>query len=278
MNLSTIKFLLNFLCKYNFLFALLLFFLPKEACSQSIIPANDGINTTININNNIFDISGGALSGDGANLFHSLQEFNLSEDQIANFISNPNLVNILTRVTGGNPSIIDGLIQVTGGNSNLFIMNPVGIVFGKNANLNLSGNFTATTATGIGFGKNNWFDAFGNNNYQNLVGNPVEFAFDLDNSGNIINLGNLSISEGQSLTLIGGRVLSTGNVNASGGNITIAAVPGTSKVEISKPGDVVSLVIEPPRDTNGNILPFSDNRFTDFINRRCCRFGDRFKS
>jgi filamentous hemagglutinin family protein len=257
MKLSAINFLGKLLHKNSFLILFLLIFSPQIVHSQSIIPANDGTGTIVNINGNTFNIQGGTFSGDGTNLFHSLQEFGLSKEQIANFIANPNLLNILTRVTGGNPSIVDGLIQVTGGNSNLFIMNPAGLVFGKNASLNLSGSFTATTATGIGFGNNSWFNAFGVNNYQNLNGIPYQFAFDLANPGSIINLGDLAVSEGQSLTLIGGNVVSTGNVVAPGGNIIISAVPGSSKVEISRPGDVISLVIDPPRDTNGNVLPFS---------------------
>ncbi|MFP4103569.1 hypothetical protein [Coleofasciculus sp.] len=45
-----------------------------------------------------FDISGGSLSGDGTNLFHSFQDFGLDADQVANVLANPNLENILGRV------------------------------------------------------------------------------------------------------------------------------------------------------------------------------------
>jgi filamentous hemagglutinin family protein len=84
----------------------------------------------VNTNGNQINITGGQTSGDGANLFHSFQEFGLSDGQIANFLSTPEIINILGRVSGGNPSLINGLIQVTGGNSNLFLLNPAGIVFG----------------------------------------------------------------------------------------------------------------------------------------------------
>ncbi|WP_204104190.1 MULTISPECIES: CHAT domain-containing protein, partial [Spirulina sp. CCY15215] len=164
---------------------------------------------------------------------------------IANFLSAPEIRNILSRVVGGNPSLINGLIQVTGGNSNLFLMNPAGIVFGNNASLNVPGDFTATTATGIGLG-DNWFNAFGNNNYQTLIGDPTQFAFDLSQAGVIINAGNLSISQGQNLSLIGGTVLNLGTLTAPGGNITIAAIPGTSLVRISKEGNILTLDI--PRE------------------------------
>jgi filamentous hemagglutinin family protein len=104
--------------------------ISSPALAEPITPASDGTATVITPNGNQFDISGGSLSGDGENLFHSFQEFGLDRDQIANFLANPNLRNILGRVIGENPSMINGLIQVTGGSPNLYLMNPAGIVFG----------------------------------------------------------------------------------------------------------------------------------------------------
>ena len=227
---------------------------PAQA--QSITPAADGTGTIVTQEGNQFNIWGNALSRDGANLFHSFEKFGLNSGEIANFLSNPKIHNILGRVVGGNPSLINGLIQVTGGNPNLFLMNPAGIVFGPNASLNVPASFTATTATGIGFGGNNWFNAIGNNDYQNLIGTPSQFAFDQPNPGSIINAGNLAVPQGQNLMLLGGNVISTGQVSAPGGNITIAAVPGKNLVRISQPGHLLSLEIE-PKTAGGQMLPIS---------------------
>jgi filamentous hemagglutinin family protein len=218
-------------------------FIPSQTATAQITPAADGTNTQISPNGNQFNINGGQQSSDGANLFHSFQQFGLTQGQTANFISNPNIRHILGRVVGGDASLINGLIQVTGGNSNLFLMNPAGIVFGTNASLNVPAAFTATTATGIGFG-NNWFSVAGTNNYSQLVGNPNSFAFTNTQPGGIVNLGSLAVKQGQNLTLLGGIVLSTGQVSAPGGNITIAAVPGESLVRISQPGNLLSLEIK----------------------------------
>src|ERR687886_2241632 len=165
--------------------------------AQDIKPVADGTGTLVTPDGNQFNIQGGSLSRDGTNLFHSFQQFGLSEGQIANFVSNPSIRNILGRVVGGDPSIINGLIQVSGGNSNLFLMNPAGIIFGNNAQLNIPASFTATTATSIGFGENNWFNTFGANNYQALIGTPNIFALDLAQPGSIINAGNLGVQPGQ---------------------------------------------------------------------------------
>ncbi|MEQ9372149.1 MAG: filamentous hemagglutinin N-terminal domain-containing protein [Coleofasciculus chthonoplastes F3-SA18-01] len=230
---------------------------PASLNAQPITPAADETGTVVTPNGTQLDITGGRLSRDDANLFHSFEDFGLDAGQIANFLSNPEIRNIFGRVVGGDASIINGLIQVSGGNSNLFLMNPAGIVFGENAWLNVPADFTATTATGIGFGEGNWFNAFGGNEYQDLVGNPSGFAFDLAQPGSVINAGDLVVTEGHNLTLLGGTVISTGELAAPGGNITVAAVPGESLVRISQPGQLLSLEIAPPRDSEGMLLPVS---------------------
>ena len=234
----------------------------KPAQSQSIVPAPDGTNTVVTPDGKRIDINGGTLSGDGGNLFHSFTRFGLDSNQIANFLSKPEIQNILGRVTGGDASLINGLIQVTGGNSNLYLMNPAGIIFGPSASLNVPASFTATTATGIGFGSSPskggaggvWFNAIADNDYQNLSGTPSQFAFDNSQPGSIINAGNLAVNEGKSLTLLGGSVINTGQLTAPSGTITIAAVPGENLVRISQPGHLLSLEIEPPRSA-GQMLP-----------------------
>ena len=228
---------------------------PNQAWGQPIQAASDGTGTVVIPNGNRYDIQKGIRSPDGTNLFHSFERFGLSDGQIANFLSSPEIRNILGRVVGKEPSVINGLIQVTGGNSNLFLMNPAGILFGAGASLNVPASFTATTATGIGFGGNNWFNAFGINTYENLIGNPNEFAFDFSQLGRIENEGNLTVGAGQSLTLLGGSVTNKGQVTAPGGNIIIGAVEGEKLVRISQPGQVLSLEISPPRDSSGQVLP-----------------------
>jgi filamentous hemagglutinin family protein len=230
---------------------------PKPVWGQPIPATTDGTGTLVTPNGNRFDIYGGTLSGDGTNLFHSFEQFGLSEGKIANFLSNPQIHNILGRVTGGVPSLINGLIQVSGGNSNLFLLNPAGIIFGRGASLNVPASFTATTATGIGFDGDSWFNASGSNDYQNLIGAPSQFAFDTVQPGSIVNAGNLAVGEGQSLTFLGGSVTNTGQLTAPSGTITIAAVPGESLVRISQPGHLLSLEVSPPRNHQGQHLPIT---------------------
>lgn len=213
------------------------------AIAQPIIPAADGTNTQVTVEGNQFNIDGGQLSGDGANLFHSFQEFGLNAEQTANFLSQPDIQNILGRVNGGNASFIDGLLQVTGGNSNLYLINPSGILFGPNAQLNLPANFTAATATGIGF-EGGWFD-MSTTAYSELTGVPELLGFDGTALGNLVNSGDLAVAEGQTLSLLGGTVINTGEIEAPGGNIIISAIAapegGSAIVRLSPVDGILSL-------------------------------------
>lgn len=221
----------------------------EQARAQRVTPANDGTGTIVNRNGDRIDIEGGTLSRDNANLFHSFEQFGLSRGQIANFLSNPQIRNILGRVIGGDASIINGLIQVSGGNSNLYLINPAGIIFGANAQLNVPASFTATTANGVQFGSG-WFNAAGLNDYAALTGNPSGFAFSMGQPGAIVNAGELTVGTGQGLTLLGGTVINTGQLTAPEGQILVTAVPGENLVRLSIPGNLLSLEVQPIAPTS----------------------------
>ncbi|MDJ0703562.1 MAG: CHAT domain-containing protein, partial [Leptolyngbyaceae cyanobacterium MO_188.B28] len=214
-----------------------------SAQAQSITSAKDETGTTISHNGDQYDITGGVLSEDGANLFHGFGQFGLTAAEVANFMADPAIQNILGRVTGGNASIIDGLLRVSGGDANLYLINPAGILFGPNARLDLTGSFTALTATGIGF-NDTWLSAFGPNDYAALVGNPNRFAFAVDQPAAIFNAGDLAVSPSQMLTLVGGSVINTGTLTAPGGQITVASVPGQSQLRISHENMLLTLELE----------------------------------
>ncbi|NEQ45909.1 MAG: DUF4347 domain-containing protein [Leptolyngbya sp. SIOISBB] len=223
------------------------------AFAQSITSAADGTGTVVTVDGQQLIIEGGSLSGDGANLFHSFDQFDLSSQQTANFITQPEIQNILGRVVGGNPSMIDGLLQVTGGNSNLYVINPGGIIFGPNALLNVSGSFTATTADRIGF-EGAWLNSVGDNDYQALIGSPNQFSFLNSQPGAIINAGDLTVDADANLSLIGGTVINIGIIEAPEGDVTLAAIPGDNVVRISQEGRILSLEV-PTESLTGGITP-----------------------
>ncbi|HEY9615418.1 MAG TPA: filamentous hemagglutinin N-terminal domain-containing protein [Microcoleaceae cyanobacterium] len=213
---------------------------------SQITPAPNDTGTLVNSapnNPNQFNIGGGIQAG--SNLFHSFQQFGLSQGQIATFLSHPGIQNILSRVIGGSASVIDGQIQVTGSTANLYLMNPAGIIFGSHASLNVPGSFIATTATAIGLrpgiADEQWFQASGPNNYATLLGTPGTLAFSVPQPGAIVNAGDLAVTEGKALMLLGGTVVNTGTLSAPGGTVTVAAIPGQKLVRVSEAGSILSL-------------------------------------
>jgi filamentous hemagglutinin family protein len=235
-----------------FVFVVLFVSAPSIVQAQ-IIPAQNDTLTQVRIapvNPQQIEIVGGVQSGQ--NLFHSFQQFGVGLGQTANFQSNPTIQNILGRVVGGEASMIHGRLQVTGGTSNLFLINPAGVLFGPNASLNLPASLTVTTANGIGIG-NAWFNAVGFNDYSRLLGMPNQFAFTTAQPGAIANSAALDLGAGKSLTLLGGMVVNTGTIKTDGGQVTLMAVPGEALVRMSQPGQVLGLGL--PLAIKGEINP-----------------------
>ncbi|HIK07416.1 MAG TPA: S-layer family protein [Trichormus sp. M33_DOE_039] len=129
----------------------LIFLWNSRAHAQ--ITSDGSLNTNISQNGNHFTITNGSAAG--TNLFHSFSKFSVPINGSATFdvLNSPNITTIFSRVTGGSVSQIDGLIQTLNNHQpvSLFLINPAGIVFGKDAALNIGGSFVGTTANSIDF-------------------------------------------------------------------------------------------------------------------------------
>ncbi|MEO0869246.1 MAG: filamentous hemagglutinin N-terminal domain-containing protein, partial [Cyanobacteria bacterium J06642_11] len=196
-------------------------------------------NSTLATDGSNIQVLGGHQSADGMNLFHHFQDFNVSVPETVTFVAPGSVENILGRVQGGHASIIEGTLAVSGA-ANLWLLNPVGILFGNNAQLNLQGDFTAATADAVGFNQG-WFgdDA----NHQALIGSPQSLAF-LSASAHVVNLGRLEVAAGQNLRLLGGQVLNAGTLSAPDGTVTLSAVADANRVNLSQAGQVLSLELD----------------------------------
>ncbi len=181
-------------------------------------------------------IGGGAQRGQ--NLFHSFQEFNVSEGRGAYFFSpDAAIQNILARVTGGNRSEILGRLGTFGNSEpNLFLINPNGIVFGANARLNVGGSFFASTANSLVF--DNGFE-FSTTNPQAppllTVNVPLGLQYGA-NPGRIVNQSvfGLRVQQGRTLALVGGDVaLEGGILFALDGRIELGSVAGNNRVSLT---------------------------------------------
>jgi filamentous hemagglutinin family protein len=214
--------------------------------AQSITPAADGTGSVVTQSGDLYQITGGTLSGDGANLFHSLEQLGLNPTEIAQFLAQPQIQNILARVTGGSPSVLQGLVQVLGSGANLYLINPAGIVFTPTAQIDVPGSFTATTSDRIHF-SDRAFNAIGANDYNTLNGNPTAFDFLSAEPGAIVNEAHLNNPDGD-INLLGGTVINLGTLEAPNGQITLAAVPGRRTLRMTQSGTILGIEIPLSQD------------------------------
>ncbi|MEM9505667.1 MAG: filamentous hemagglutinin N-terminal domain-containing protein, partial [Cyanobacteria bacterium P01_E01_bin.43] len=185
-------------------------------------------------------IEGGALRD--SVLFHSFETFGIPEGQGVYF-ANPEFVNtIFSRVTGSDPSLLFGTLGVLG-DADLMLINPNGILFGPNAELDLRGVFTAATATGIVFPGGEVFSALEPEAAPLLTVNvqaPVGVVFEGGIPGAVVNQGDLIVDAGAGLTLIGGTFANSGTLRAPGGQVSVAAVPSNHVVQLNESGAIQS--------------------------------------
>ncbi|ALF53862.1 filamentous hemagglutinin [Nostoc piscinale CENA21] len=132
--------------------AIFLSIICNRSVQAEVIP--DGTLNTIVTGSNSYTITGGTVVD--KNLFHSFSQFSIPSNGSVTFSYSGNIQNIFSRVTGNSVSYIDGSINA---NANLFLLNPAGIIFSKNASLNISGSFIATTANSIKFADGTEFSA-----------------------------------------------------------------------------------------------------------------------
>ena len=130
--------------------------LPRQRLLLACLSAATGLGTAVTARSGSIHFDGslgsaGALNGPnflipadrgkqvGGNLFHSFGDFTLLKDDVATFQGPSSVRNILARVTGGSASSIDGTLRSEISGANLYFINPVGVMFGANAKLDISG-------------------------------------------------------------------------------------------------------------------------------------------
>jgi len=101
-------------------------------------------------------IQGGATRGQL--LFHSFSDLNVEAGSSVFFANPLGISDIFSRVTGDSVSNIDGVLGVDGP-ANLYLLNPNGIFFGPDAELDLKGSFFAGTGDHILFSNDLDFSA-----------------------------------------------------------------------------------------------------------------------
>ncbi|WP_144863777.1 filamentous hemagglutinin N-terminal domain-containing protein, partial [Hyella patelloides] len=207
------------------------------AVTQAQITPDNTLNTQVNSDGNVSEITGGQTRGE--NLFHSFQDFSVLTGNEAFFDNANNISNIFSRVTGGNISNIDGLIRANG-SASLFLINPNGIIFGENAQLNIGGSFLGSTASSILFEEGEFSATDLDTPPLLTINAPIGLGLE-DNPGEIVNRSTgLEVSSVNNLSLVGGKIeFEGGNVTASGGNVELGGLSTAGTIGISEDGSLI---------------------------------------
>lgn len=136
------------------------------------------------------------------------QKFNIAKDEKVHFDQNSKSAIAINRVVGDGRSIIDGSLSATG---NVFVINPNGVLFGKNSSVDVGG-LVASTANVTDDDLKNFTQGKGDLGLQIAAGREAS----------VINAGTIK-AEGGLVALQATTVENTGTIANEGGTTALAA-------------------------------------------------------
>lgn len=204
----------------------------------------------------------------GSNLFHSFSQFDLEAEQIATFSGPDSIKNVISRVTGGRPSTINGTISSTIPNADFYFLNPSGILWGKQAWLNVRGSFYTSTADTLYLGETGQFQATHPEKSILSSAPPQAFGF-LTNTPQPIYIRGSSLllkEADKSLSFIGGSLDLDGT--GSPNNVDLFATGQINLISLASQGKVLltptSLEVTP--ETPGGIITINKLDLSGHLN------------
>jgi large exoprotein involved in heme utilization and adhesion len=155
---------------------------------------------------------------------------------------------VISRVTGNNPSVIDGTLKSDIKNADFYFINPHGITFNSNAQVDVPAAFHVSTADKMDFGKNGGvFYADVSKDSQLSSEPPSAFGFlgnSPNNSNGLVDINNahLNLRDGKTFDVVSGGISIEGKVddftreslestvNSRGGDVRLVAFTGQGNV------------------------------------------------
>lgn len=215
-----------------------------QVIPDNTLGAESSVVTPLDLTTQLID--GGAARG--SHLFHSFLEFGIPEDTGVYFADPDSISTIFSRVTGQNPSEIYGTLGVLG-DADLFLLNPNGVLFGPDAELDMEGSFVGSTADSLLLPDGTEFSATNPAVLPMLdiqVEAPVGLLFEGVDSGVLVNAANLDV--GENLLLASGTVVSSGELTATAGEISVVTAVGgvaPGQVNLTQTGELVDVESAP---------------------------------
>ncbi|MHA7845536.1 two-partner secretion domain-containing protein [Serratia sp. D1N4] len=136
------------------------------------------------------------------------QSFNIAEGNKVNFQQPTSNSIALNRVVGTEGSKVMGQLNANG---RVFLVNPNGVLFGSNAQVNVGGLVASTqdlTTTNFSLGKYNFSGG--------------------NSPASVVNQGTITAKDGGAVVLLGGQVSNQGNIQANLGSVKLAAGKATT--------------------------------------------------
>ncbi len=171
-------------------------------------------------NGNVLTVS------NSANAIINWQTFSIGRNETTRFVQPTASSAVLNRVLGNNPSELLGQLQ---SNGRVFLINPAGILVGKDAVIDVAGLVASTL----------------NLSDSNFLAGKLKFESG-DTAGALSNAGTIRSAEGGQVYLVAPKVTNSGTVTAAGGVVALAAgqqveigdtaLPGL-KIEVSGAGE-----------------------------------------
>ncbi|OBX83632.1 adhesin, partial [Haemophilus aegyptius] len=152
------------------------------------------------------------------------KQFNINQDELVSFVQENSNSAVFNHVTSDQISQLKGVLN---SNGHVFLINPNGIVMGKDAVINAAA-FTASTL---------------NISDKDLKARNFNFEQAKDKAmAQIVNNGLISVSKNGSVNLIGGSVKNNGVIEVEDGNILLLAGQKVTISDITNPTITYSLV------------------------------------
>ncbi|HAF2118528.1 TPA: filamentous hemagglutinin N-terminal domain-containing protein [Salmonella enterica] len=229
-DIGTFRKLLSTLTPLAFLTGMIISLLPGVALANPDLPSGGQI------------VGGqGSISTSGSqmtihqqtqNMATNWHSFDIGKNNTVQFIQPDSSAVALNRVTGASGSQIMGTLKANG---RVFILNPNGVLFGKDARVNVAGLVAST--------KNiNTADFMKGQYTLSSEGNP---------GAQVVNQGSLTTSKGGYIVLVGERVSNSGSITTPSGKTVLAAgktvtlqLDNGGLTSVSVDGSVVNALVE----------------------------------
>ncbi|MCT7126147.1 filamentous hemagglutinin N-terminal domain-containing protein, partial [Salmonella enterica subsp. enterica serovar Pomona] len=177
------------------------------------------------------------------NMATNWQSFNIGKNNTVQFVQPDSSSVALNRVTGTSGSQIMGTLKANG---QVFILNPNGVLFGKDARVNVAGLVASTK----------------NINTADFMKGQYTLSGEGNPGAQVINQGSLTTTKGGYIVLAGERVSNSGSVSAPSGKVMLAAgktvtlqLDNGGLTSVSVDGSVVNALVE-----NRGLISATDGR------------------